>query len=496
MKLHTKLIIGLLGALLLVLSCTQAWQYFSLINRITLFSETSTQAVRDEGLAHANDVCNAVEASVAGSLKRGEMDKFAKLLQEQKQIQGLDEFSLFSSEGVVEFSSEENAIGRKLEDSLHASVLSKPDPVIKKSDRFIEIYTPQVVTWDCVRCHDTWKDGQIGGATYFRFSADNLHKAETDARETIAQLRAGFIKSTLATMLITVLVVVALMYVLLRRFLGKPLENFIDFLEQFERDEGDLTRRVHIESQDEIGGLARLFNLFIDGLNRAIAVAQAASVRVGDMALNQSELVEKTSGSVQELTQFTSASAQSARMSRQAMQEVSAGMQDAVRAMSNIATAIEELSRTSREAADIVKSIDSIAFQTNLLALNAAVEAARAGDAGKGFAVVAEEVRNLAQRAAEAARSTAALIDETVNQIEKSVELVGTTTGKFNLVAEASRVATDYVNEIAEASVKQESDISGINKALSDLGDGARESAAEGETLTASMALFKTSSGE
>ena len=92
-------------------------------------------------------------------------------------------------------------------------------------------------------------------------------------------------------------------------------------------------------------------------------------------------------------------------------------------AVGKMTTAIDDIQKSSNETAKIIKVIDEIAFQTNLLALNAAVEAARAGEAGKGFAVVAEEVRNLAQRSAEAAKNTSSMIEQSVNNAKAGVEI-------------------------------------------------------------------------
>src|SRR5699024_6028060 len=96
--------------------------------------------------------------------------------------------------------------------------------------------------------------------------------------------------------------------------------------------------------------------------------------------------------------------------------------------------AIQEIAEKSSQINNIIQTIDSIAFQTNLLALNAAVEAARAGNAGKGFAVVADEVRALAQRSAEAAQTTSALIKDTISAVEKSLKLAEQTEDAFQTV--------------------------------------------------------------
>src|SRR5690606_8490276 len=109
---------------------------------------------------------------------------------------------------------------------------------------------------------------------------------------------------------------------------------------------------------------------------------------------------------------------------------------EGVERMERLAGAIGKIKGSADETAKIVKTIDEIAFQTNLLALNAAVEAARAGEAGKGFAVVAEEVRNLAQRSAEAAKTTSALIEGSVASVGEGVELSEAVVGALSDISE------------------------------------------------------------
>jgi len=163
-----------------------------------------------------------------------------------------------------------------------------------------------------------------------------------------------------------------------------------------------------------------------------------------------------------------------------------------------MADAIKDIETSATETAKIVKAIDGIAFQTNLLALNAAVEAARAGEACAGFAVVAEEVRNLAKRAAEAARNTAGLIDGTIKKVKEGSGLMSVTHESFTQVAGSATQVAELLAEIATASREQSLGIDQVNKAVGDVDEvtqqntaNAEESAAASEELAAQADQMK-----
>ncbi len=142
---------------------------------------------------------------------------------------------------------------------------------------------------------------------------------------------------------------------------------------------------------------------------------------------------------------------------------------------------MEDIFKASEETQKIVKNIDEVAFQTNLLALNAAVEAARAGEAGAGFAVVADEVRNLAMRAADAAKSTAALIESTVKKVKEGTELVTRTNGDFMQVSDISTKVEQLVGEIAAGSNELVRGIGQVNGAITEIDKIVQRNAANAE---------------
>ena len=173
------------------------------------------------------------------------------------------------------------------------------------------------------------------------------------------------------------------------------------------------------------------------------------------------------------------------RQTRSLSEEASDSSSKGATKMTGMNSSMEELKRSSNEISKIIKVIDEIAFQTNILALNAAVEAARAGEAGLGFAVVAEEVRNLAQRSAQAAKDTAVIIERNIELSDKGLAVSRDVNNSLDEISLKTRNVNQLVAEIAAASVEQSRGISQVTEAISQMEKVVQENAATAEESAA-----------
>ena len=236
----------------------------------------------------------------------------------------------------------------------------------------------------------------------------------------------------------------------------------------------------------------------IDSLNAGSRQIGAASSQVSQSSQSlaegasvQASSLEETSASLEELSSMTKQNSDNARQANAMAGEAKASAEESREAMDRMGEAIGKIKASADETAKIIKTIDEIAFQTNLLALNAAVEAARAGDAGKGFAVVAEEVRNLARRSAEAAKSTASLIEGAQKNADNGVAVSGEVGEILGRIADKVQKLSGLVGEVSAASEEQTKGISQISIAVTQMDKVTQSNAASAEeSASASEELF------
>lgn len=294
-----------------------------------------------------------------------------------------------------------------------------------------------------------------------------------------------------------------------------PLNEAVQVLERLAAK--DLTVRMSGTYQGDHARIKAALNAAMDHMEEALAqiaasadqVASAATqVGAGSQVLahgtsEQASSLEEISASLQEMTSMTRQSAAHAQECDRLSESARGMAHEGVQSMERLAEAMERIRASSDQTAKIVKTIDEIAFQTNLLALNAAVEAARAGEAGRGFAVVAEEVRSLALRSAEAARTTSELIEDAIGSARDGSALTSVVAEQLRAIADRADQVRRVVGEIAGSAEQQSggiaqitSSVEQVNAVTQTAAANSEESASAAEELSSQALVMRSLVGE
>ncbi|MEZ6092672.1 MAG: methyl-accepting chemotaxis protein [Pirellulaceae bacterium] len=273
---------------------------------------------------------------------------------------------------------------------------------------------------------------------------------------------------------------------------------------------GDFTVKVPDMGDDAVGKVATALSSAVTAMRDAMSgvrgVAQgvasaahqltSATQEVSRGAQHQASSLEETASSLEEITSTVKQNTDNAQQARQLANGSRDVAENGGQVVGEAVKAMAEINRASTKIADIITTIDEIAFQTNLLALNAAVEAARAGEQGRGFAVVAAEVRNLAQRSASAAKEIKTLIQDSVRKVENGTELVNESGKTLSEIVNSVKRVTDIVAEIAAASKEQLAGIEQVNKAVSQMDRVTQNNATQTEEMSSTASNLASSAND
>jgi methyl-accepting chemotaxis protein len=288
------------------------------------------------------------------------------------------------------------------------------------------------------------------------------------------------------------------------QLIAKPLAATVGVLEKVA--EGDLTARLEVETKDEVGKMAEALNRATEAIRIALSEVRssadsmagsaqglsssseqlvAAVQQLASGAQEQASSLEETTATMEEITSTVKQNADNAKQANQ----VASGSRDTAekggQVVSETVSAMGQINEASKNIAEIITTIDEIAFQTNLLALNAAVEAARAGEQGRGFAVVAGEVRNLAQRSAASAKEIKRLIQDSVRKVENGSSLVNKSGETLREIVASVKRVNDIVAEISAASHEQSVGVEQVNKAMIQMDQVTQNNSSQTEELSA-----------
>ncbi|MGC4365335.1 methyl-accepting chemotaxis protein [Hydrogenophaga sp. R2] len=314
------------------------------------------------------------------------------------------------------------------------------------------------------------------------------------------QRRAWWI--TVGSSVAAVLLALALGTLMASR-IARPLQQATEVIDRMA--EGHLGNAIVVSGRDEpgqvLGGLQRMqqqLAAVVVGIRQSAQAIGHSSEELARGNQDLSSRTEQTASNLEEtaasMEELTSTVRQSADAARQANQLAASAAEIAARGgevVAQVVTTMDEINHSSKKINDIIGVIDGIAFQTNILALNAAVEAARAGEQGRGFAVVAGEVRNLAQRSAQAAKEIKGLIGASVDRVEAGSKLVADAGNTMSEIVGSVQRVSDIIGEITAAAGEQSDGIGQVNTAVVQLDQMTQQNAALVEESAAAAESLK-----
>jgi len=458
------------------------------------------------------------------------------------------EVSVSSFDGEVFFSSRKELVGENLTSMIKDPRSLEALDLMAKEDQppstafqetvegkpYLNVLRPILNAPRCFHCHGSSRE--VLGSIMVRVSAENMISGIRSVRN--VNILIG---------IILMIILTGALYLILKPLVNRPLESTAAMLKDIAEGEGDLTGRLEMKTEDEIGALTKWFNLFVENIQALVKTIKDDAKGLASSSADLSSIAQEMSSGVQQTSQKTNMVSSAAEEMGSSMNTVAAATEEASSNMEMVATGAEEMTATINEIAqnaekgrritdeavskfrttsdtvnqlgesakdigEVTETITKISEQTNLLALNATIEAARAGEAGKGFAVVANEIKELAKQTAAATGEIRTRIEgiqssslETVDQIKDisrviddvndivstiatAVEEQSVTTKEIAVnLAQASQGIQEITENVGQSSgVAGEiaKDIAEVNKATTEMADSSSKASVKAEELT------------
>ena len=471
---NLKIWVRLTGAIWLMLVIV-------LLGMIAWESHTNRQTAIAQATSFSQSMHEATMAGLTGMMITGTVGQREVFLDQIKQLAIIRDLQVVRGEAVSKTFGPGESKDPHKPDAIENQVLASGKEFIAVQNEggheFLRTVRPILAAnnylgKDCLQCHQV-PVGTTLGIVSMKISLDEVNTA----------VNAQRIKSIIAALIVSI-PVLAFIWLFIRNVVTTPLDNMVKGLRDIASGEGDLTRRLEVRSQDEIGEASTAFNQMMEKFsalvrhvsNSADQVSSAArelagsasqvassSTQQNDQSAAAAAVVDKMVHSISSVAQSTEHVHDQSRESLRRSDEGNQSLSRLINEVGQVETMVKQIAESVNQFVQSTESITSmtrevrdIADQTNLLALNAAIEAARAGEQGRGFAVVADEVRKLAEKSAASAseidgitRSLSHQSEEVHQSIEEGLKLIASSLKSMDTVADVLASASSSVTEVS-----------------------------------------------